>query len=166
MGWVDRELREAEELFRQRRRQCERARMAAQAPKKATDSREKHDTSAEPTEGATPSNSVPDDEAVKSKTSSGGNLLEHKPQWHCRVIGSWEPRIYEGLFGHRTVIGPVGYHLWWGNSETENKREDLKKEAAPEQTQQESRETQQEQSEIQQDLKTHTSTTETAASSQ
>ena len=98
----------------------------------------------------------PDDEAVKSKTSSGGNLLEHKPQWHCRVIGSWEPRIYEGLFGHRTVIGPVGYHLWWGNSETENKREDLKKEAAPEQTQQESRETQQEPSEIQRDLKTHT----------
>jgi len=173
-GGFDQELREAEELFRQRRRQCGRARTAAQAQKKTTDSRGKHDTPAEPTEGTTPSNTVPDDEAVKSKTSSGGNLLEHKPQWHCKVIASWEPKIYEGLFGHRTVIGPVGYHLWWGNSETENKREDLKKEAAPEQTQHESRETQhepsetqQEPSEIQQDLnETQTSTTETAASAQ
>ena len=90
------------------------------------------------------------------------------------LIGSWEPRIYEGLFGHRTVIGPVRYHLWWGNSDTENKKEDLKKEAAPEQTQQESSETrqepsetQQEPSEIQQDLnETQTGTIETAASAQ
>ena len=174
-GGFDQELREAEGLLRQRRRQCGRARTAAQEQKKATDSSGKHGTSAEPTEGSTPSKSVPDDETVKSKTSSGGGrVLEHKPQWHCRAIGSWEPRIYEGLFGHRTVVGPVGYHLWWGNSDTENKREDPKKEAAPEQTQpessetpQESSETQPESSETQRDSdETQTSTAETAASAQ
>ena len=166
-GGFDQELRGVEELLRQRRRQCERVRIAAQTQKKATDSGGEHETSAEPTEGTTPSKSVPDDEAVKSKTSSGGQVFEHKPQWHCRVIGSWEPRIYEGLFGHRTVVGPVGYHLWWGNSDTDNRKEDSRKEAAPEQTQQESRETQQEPSENRQDLnETQTSTTETAASAQ
>ena len=134
-----REFREAEELIRQRRRQCERARTASQEQNKATDSK-LQETLAEPSKGSA-SPDVPADEVVKSKIPSGGHVVEHKPQWHCRAIGSWEPKIYDGLFGRRTVIGPVGYHMWWGTSDTRD--EDQKKEAAVDQRQQEPNKTQQ-----------------------
>ena len=134
------ELREAEELIRQRRRQCERARTATQEKNKATDSKVQQETPTEPSKGSA-SPDVPADEVVKSKIPSGGHVVEHKPQWHCRAIGSWEPKIYDGLFGRRTVIGPVGYHMWWGTSDTGD--EDQKKEAATEQRQQEPSKTQQ-----------------------
>ena len=136
----DRELREAEELIRQRRRQCERL-ASQERHNKLTDSKVQQQTPTQPSEGSTSPPNVPADEVVKSKIPSDGNVVEHKPQWHCRAIGSWEPKIYDGLFGHRTVIGPVGYHLWWGTSDTGN--EDQKKEAATEQRRQERNETQQ-----------------------
>ena len=135
-----RELREVEELIKQRRRQCERARTASQEQNKATDSKLQQETLAEPSKESS-SPDVPADEVVKSKIPSGGHVVEHKPQWHCRAIGSWEPKIYDGLFGHRTVIGPVGYHMWWGTSDTGDK--DQRKEAATEQRQQEPSKTQQ-----------------------
>ena len=135
------ELREAEELIRQRRRQCERARTASHEQNKVTDSKVQQETPTEPSGRSASPADVPADEVVKSKIPSGGHVVEHEPQWHCRAIGSWEPKIYDGLFGHRTVIGPVGYHLWWGTSDTGD--EDQKKEAATEQRQQEPSKTQQ-----------------------
>ena len=135
-----RELREAEELIRQRRRQCDRARTGTQEKSKVTDSKVQQETPTESSKGSASPLAVPADEVVKSKIPSGGHVVEHKPQWHCRAIGSWEPKIYDGLFGHRTVIGPVGYHMWWGTSDTGDKDE---KEAATEQRQQEPSKTQQ-----------------------
>ena len=131
----DRELREAEELIKQRR-QCERQ-TASQEQGKVTDSKVQQQTPTKPSESSA---SPPADEVVKSKIPSG-NVVEHKPQWHCRAIGSWEPKIYNGLFGRRTVIGPVEYHLWWGTSDTGN--ENQKKETATEQRRQEPNKTQQ-----------------------
>ena len=128
-----REFREAEELIRQRRRPC------TQEKSKATDSKLQQETLAEPSEGSA-SPDVPADEVVKSKIPSGDHVVEHKPQWDCRAIGSWEPKIYDGLFGRRTIIGPVGYHMWWGTSDTGD--EDQKKEAAADQRQQEPNKTQ------------------------
>ena len=135
------ELREAEELIRQRRRQCERATTGTQEKSKVTDSKVQQETPTESSKGSASPPDVPADEVVKSKIPSGGHVVEHKPQWHCRAIGSWEPKIYDGLFGHRTVIGPVGYHMWWGTSDAGDK--DQKKEAATEQRQQEPSKTQQ-----------------------
>ena len=42
-----------------------------------------------------------------------------QPKWHCQTFGSWEPTSYESPYGRRTVIGPVGYHMYWGYSDPE-----------------------------------------------
>lgn len=43
-----------------------------------------------------------------------------RPQWHCQTFGSWEPVTYEAPHGStRTVVGPVGYHMYWGYSDPE-----------------------------------------------
>ena len=61
-----REFREAEELIKQRRRQCERARTASQEKSKATDS--KVQTSTEPSGGSTPLNVPADEDQSKEAT--------------------------------------------------------------------------------------------------
>ncbi|KAL5497515.1 hypothetical protein EMCRGX_G013992 [Ephydatia muelleri] len=33
------------------------------------------------------------------------------------TFGSWEPQMMESPHGSRTVIGPVGYHMYWGYSD-------------------------------------------------
>ena len=94
-SWHDhqRRLREAEELIRERRRRHESALQEAEAEKEKAKGEE---------------------EEVKSKKS--GLVAEAKPQSCYRSYGSWEPRIYKSPFGHVTMIGPVGYHAWWGCS--------------------------------------------------
>ena len=127
----DQEFKAAEELFKKKMG----IGMAPQEPMKVA---------ASEAEGHTPSTAVSSDQ-------SGGQVLERNPRWHCRTIGSWEPRTYAGTFGHETVIGPVGYHMWWGHSDDQKKEvgedqkkkkvgddqkevgDDQKKEAAPKQ---------------------------------
>ena len=94
-----RRLKEAEELVRERQRRHESA--LQERRKEAEAEKEKAK------EGLK-------EEEVKSKNS--GLVAEHSPQWCYRPYGSWEPKIYESPFGHVTVVGPVGYHAWWGCS--------------------------------------------------
>lgn len=54
---------------------------------------------------------TPGEEVKPKKTKQ---VVEHKPWWHYRAFGSLEPKVYESPFGYRTVVGPVGYQLWWG----------------------------------------------------
>lgn len=54
----------------------------------------------------------------------GGEIQKKgEPTWHVQTFGSWEPEMSEGPFGKRTVIGPVGYHMYWGYSEPEEPME-------------------------------------------
>ena len=56
-------------------------------------------------------------------TSGGGDEVTKggsAPGWHCQTFGTWEPVQYESPYGHRTVIGPVGYHMYWGYSDPES----------------------------------------------
>ena len=32
-------------------------------------------------------------------------------------FGSWEPQTFESPHGKQTVVGPVGYHMYWGYSD-------------------------------------------------
>lgn len=57
------------------------------------------------------------EEPVARQQSSGA--ATGQPNWHCQTFGSWEPTTYESPYGRRTVIGPVGYHMYWGYSDPE-----------------------------------------------
>ena len=42
------------------------------------------------------------------------------PNGTCgQTFGSWESMSYESPYGQRTVIGSVGYHMYWGYSDPE-----------------------------------------------
>lgn len=56
---------------------------------------------------------------ARQQSSSGGVAESGQPKWHCQTFGSWEPSTYESPYGRRTVIGPVGYHMYWGYSDPE-----------------------------------------------
>ena len=99
------ELREAEELIKQRRRQCERARTASQEKNKATDSKVQEETPTEPSGRSVPPN-VPADES-QSKEATPEQSSETQPsstetatstQW--TVNNSWT-----------LVIEHVWYHI-------------------------------------------------------
>ena len=54
------------------------------------------------------------------KTGKGGEIQKKgEPVWHVQTFGTWDPQTSEGPSGRRTVIGPVGYHMYWGYSEPE-----------------------------------------------
>lgn len=59
------------------------------------------------------------EEPVARQQSSGAAVATGQPNWHCQTFGSWEPTTYESPYGRRTVIGPVGYHMYWGYSDPE-----------------------------------------------
>ena len=50
---------------------------------------------------------------------SGEVANSGKPKWHVQTFGSWDPQVMESPHGTRTVIGPVGYHMYWGYSDPE-----------------------------------------------
>ena len=58
---------------------------------------------------------------ARQQNSSGAGAQggSGQPKWHCQTFGSWEPTNYESPYGRRTVIGPVGYHMYWGYSDPE-----------------------------------------------
>ena len=85
------ELREAEELIRQRRRQCERARTASQEKNKATNLKVQQETSTEPSGGSASPN-VPADEnqskeATPEQTQPSSIETATSTQW--TVNNSW-----------------------------------------------------------------------------
>ena len=54
------------------------------------------------------------------RSGSGGEVANSgKPKWHVQTFGSWDPQVMESPHGTRTVIGPVGYHMYWGYSDPE-----------------------------------------------
>ena len=63
--------------------------------------------------------------SLKERRSSkqGGGVQPAKsggePKWHVQTFGSWDPQTLESPHGSRTVIGPVGYHMYWGYSDPE-----------------------------------------------
>lgn len=99
----DEEFKRAENLFKQRMG----IGMAAPEPPKVTASEA----------GA-------ERQTVSPAGLGGGQVTDGSPRWHCRTIGSWQPRTYAGRFGHETVIGPVGYHMWWGHPDNQQKHPD------------------------------------------
>ena len=42
-----------------------------------------------------------------------------EPKWHVQTFGSWDPQVMDCPHGTRTVIGPLGYHMYWGYSDPE-----------------------------------------------
>ena len=55
-----------------------------------------------------------------AQPSGGTAVAQGGPSgWHCQTFGSWEPVSYESPHGRRTVVGPVGYHMYWGYSDPE-----------------------------------------------
>ena len=62
--------------------------------------------------------------ALKERQSSkqGGAVQQAnsgEPKLHVQTFGSWDPQVMECPHGTRTVIGPVGYHMYWGYSDPE-----------------------------------------------
>ena len=74
--------------------------------------------------------------AMKERRSSKGTAVQPaksgEPKWHVQTFGSWDPQTLESPLGERTVIGPVGYHMYWGYSDPEEpmQQEEQKKEEA------------------------------------
>ena len=68
-------------------------------------------------------------DAVAAKPGDSSVAQSGNPAWHCQTFGSWEPVNYESPHGHRTVIGPVGYHMYWGYSDPKHPTETGKTEA-------------------------------------
>ena len=58
-------------------------------------------------------------QVVRQPSGSGTVASGGQPNWHCQTFGSWEPTTYESPHGRRAVIGPVGYHMYWGYSDPE-----------------------------------------------
>ena len=57
-----------------------------------------------------------------TRDSKGGAVQPTKsgePKWHVQTFGSWDPQVTDSPHGTRTVIGPVGYHMYWGYSDPE-----------------------------------------------
>lgn len=59
----------------------------------------------------------PPTEGEGAQTEGGQVAQSGKPGWHMQQFGSWEPQTFESPFGKRTVVGPVGYHMYWGYSD-------------------------------------------------
>ena len=61
--------------------------------------------------------------ALKERRSSKGGAVQPAKsgdtKWHVQSFGSWDPQVMESPYGTRTVIGPVGYHMYWGYSDPE-----------------------------------------------
>ena len=56
----------------------------------------------------------------EGRSGSGGEVAKSgEPKWHVQTFGSWDPQVMESPHGTRTVIGPVGYHMYWGYSDPE-----------------------------------------------
>lgn len=53
------------------------------------------------------------------KKEGGDEVVDPGSNWHCQTFGSWDPVTYDSPYGRRTVIGPVGYHMYWGYSDPE-----------------------------------------------
>ena len=54
----------------------------------------------------------------EQRSGKGGEVTKSgEPKWHVQTFGSWEPQMTESPHGSRTVIGPVGYHMYWGYSD-------------------------------------------------
>ena len=67
-----------------------------------------------------PAQNQQEEQSVARQKSSSGAVAEGgQPKWHCQTFGSWEPTVYESPYGRRTVVGPVGYHMYWGYSDPE-----------------------------------------------
>ena len=64
---------------------------------------------------------MPQQQPVARQPSGSGAVVSQsgQPKWHCQTFGSWEPTSYESPYGRRTVVGPVGYHMYWGYSDPE-----------------------------------------------
>lgn len=63
-------------------------------------------------------------QTAMAKTSDETSVAQSgNPNWHCQTFGSWEPVNYESPHGRRTVIGPVGYHMYWGYSDPQEAME-------------------------------------------
>ena len=59
-------------------------------------------------------------QSLQPKETSGGDAQvaeTGKPSWHMQQFRSWEPQTFESPYGKRTVVGPVGYHMYWGYSD-------------------------------------------------
>ena len=56
---------------------------------------------------------------VAHQQSGSGSVASGQPKWHFQTFGSWEPTSYKSPYDCRTVIGPVGYHMYWGYSDPE-----------------------------------------------
>ena len=59
----------------------------------------------------------PPAEGEGAQTEGGQVAQSGKPGWHMQQFGSWEPQTFGSPFGKRTVVGPVGYHMYWGYSD-------------------------------------------------
>lgn len=62
--------------------------------------------------------------SLQERRSSKGGAVERAKsgdtaKWHVQSFGSWDPQVMESPYGARTVIGPVGYHMYWGYSDPE-----------------------------------------------
>ena len=73
----------------------------------------------------------PDGEGASSDSGAvaekEGEVAEGgKPKWHMQQFGSWEPQVFESPYGKRTVVGPVGYHMYWGYSDPHKGEEEEK----------------------------------------
>ena len=58
----------------------------------------------------------------ETRDGKGGAVQPAKsgePKWHVQTFGSWDPQVMDSPHGTRTVIGPVGYHMYWGYSNPE-----------------------------------------------
>ena len=106
MGWSD-PLERADELEKEWRRQTEQLRkMQEDHMKQFEEQRKKAEADLQKT--------------LKERQSGGkgGEVTKSgEPKWHVQTFGSWEPQMMESPHGSRTVIGPVGYHMYWGYSD-------------------------------------------------
>ncbi|KAL5463757.1 hypothetical protein EMCRGX_G032688 [Ephydatia muelleri] len=106
VGWSD-PLERADELEKEWRRQTEQLRkMQEDHTKQFEEQRKKAEADLQKT--------------LKERQSGGkgGEVAKSgEPKWHVQTFGSWEPQMMESPHGSRTVIGPVGYHMYWGYSD-------------------------------------------------
>ena len=122
-SWGDRERRSREwENFMQQREQqfdqeMEQVRqMQEDHMRQFEEQRKKAEESISKTINAPPeSTEQPQQQPPVARQQSGsGAVASGQPKWHCQTFGSWEPTSYKSPYDHRTVIGPVGYHMYWG----------------------------------------------------
>ena len=133
-SWGDRERRsrELENYMQQREQQFEQEmqqvrRMQEDHLRQFEEQRKKAEESISKTLNAPPGSEPAqpqqqEQQSMARQQSSSGAVAQggsDQPKWHCQTFGSWEPTSYESPYGRRTVIGPVGYHMYWGYSDPE-----------------------------------------------